>query len=174
MPKIKKRKKSASASRTKKFATPRRARGRRRARKGGLSEIFTPQVAAQTAKTVGMGALGGTAGLVIDRLTPNATPMQKAIYMAVAGFVAGSVLRQPSVAAGLGAIAAYKMLETTSFLADNDAAEWADPIESLPPFIVDDEEGLSEGNEFALADDAMNLADAMQGYNYMPEYAPAY
>lgn len=168
--KTRKRKKTRAIKR----ATPRKTTARRRVRRkksGMLSEFFNASTARETAKNTVGAAGGGAIAFLIDRMTPNQTPINKALYIGAAAFATGAVLKRPMLAAGMAGVAAYIALSTTSLLADN-GDEWADDIESLPPFI-------SEGDNFQLSDpyllsqDASDINDILEG-SAMPLYAPQF
>jgi hypothetical protein len=167
----KRRKKRSASKRTAIRKTGTRRKRITRRKKGMLSEFFSAATARETAMNTAGAAGGGAIAFLIDRMTPNQTPINKALYIGAAAFATGAVLKRPMLSAGMAGVAAYIALSTTSLLADH-GDEWADDIEALPPFI-------SEGGNFELADPYLLSQDAndINGIletSSMPAYAPQF
>ena len=109
---------------TKKSTTPRRTRRaivtpkrRKTRKKGGLCELFSPTMATGGAKVLGAGALGGIGAGLLSKLIPTTTSAEmKALYTLGAGFVTATVLKMPSIGAGMSAVAVYNLLQSKNIV----------------------------------------------------------
>ncbi len=123
-----------TARRAYKKTAPTRRR-RRTAKKSFLSEIMSEATATAGAKAVLSGAVGGGGAILIEKFSANASQDKQALYTAIAGFLTASVLKMPSIGAGMGAVALYKYAEHSGMLADD--MNWADGS-GLPAVLNDD------------------------------------
>jgi hypothetical protein len=132
-----------------------------------LSELFNPKMAQGTVKSMFSGAVGGFGAVTLVKMTPNQSPITQAAIIGGTAFVAGSMLKMPNVAAGMAAIAVYRLMENAGMLAEDMAlADYADPIEELP--IMLNEDGSPN---FALAESDM---DMMLSESYQVALAPPF
>jgi hypothetical protein len=129
-----------------------------------LSEMFNPKMAQGSVKAMASGAMGGFAGVTIMKLTPNQSPTVQALILGGASFLAASMLKAPNLAAGMSAIAVYRLMENAGMLAEN--GSFADPIEQLPLVLNEGEDMyLQAGNEFMpLSEYQVGYAPAFGGY----------
>ena len=123
-------------------------RTRRRSRKRGLSEAFSPATATASAKNMLSGAIGGFGyGLLkpaIDGATDNAL-VQNGLPLA-ASFLASAVLKMDGVASGIAGAWGYDMSRKISGM-----AEMNDYVDGN---VLDEPEYMDEsGNPMFLADD---------------------
>lgn len=163
-------------STTKKTTTPRRTKRavvqtpKRRAKRksGGLSELFSPTMATGGAKVLGAGAIGGIGAGLLSKLIPTTTSAEmKAVYTLGAGFITATVLKMPSIGAGMSAVAVYNLLQNKGMLAeDGDFDElgeenytYADNLESLPMVLNEDQAMFLSGNEEYLQEDSDYLQE---------------
>ena len=158
-------------STTKKATTPRRRTKRavihtpkRRAKRksGGLNELFSPTMATGGAKVLGAGAIGGIGAGLLSKLIPTTTSAEmKAVYTLGAGFITATVLKMPSIGAGMSAVAVYNLLQNKGMLAeDGDFDElgeenytYADNLDMLPMVLNEDQAMFLSGNEDYLQED---------------------
>ena len=157
-------------STTKKTTTPRRTKRavittpKRRAprKKGGLSELFSPTMATGGAKVLGAGALGGIGAGLLSKLIPTTTSAEmKALYTLGAGFVTATVLKMPSIGAGMSAVAVYNLLQSKNMLGDNgdfdelgeENYSYANNLDMLPMVLNEDQALFMSGNEDYLQED---------------------
>jgi hypothetical protein len=168
-----KRKKTRKRASIRKYsAAPKRGRRIRRKKRGMLSEFFTAGTAREAAMNTANGAAGGAIALMIDRATPEQTPIKKAILLGAAAFVSGAVFKKPLMGAGIAGVAAYIALQNSNLFAPVTMADdWANDIEALPPFISDSSFDLAD--QYALAQDGEDINDILEN-STMPEYAPQY
>lgn len=171
-------------STTKKATTPRRRTKRavvqtpkRRAKRksGGLSELFSPTMATGGAKVLGAGAIGGIGAGLLSKLIPTTTSAEmKAVYTLGAGFITATMLKMPSIGAGMSAVAVYNLLQNKGMLAeDGDFDElgeenytYADNLEALPMVLNEDQAMFLSGNEEYLQEDSDYLQeDATDDYS---------
>lgn len=155
---------------TKKTTAPRRQKRavmttpKRRAtrKKGGLSELFSPTMAQGGAKVLGAGAIGGVGAGLLSKLIPTTTSAEmKAIYTLGAGFITATVLKMPSIGAGMSAVAVYNLLQSKNMLGeDTDFDElgeenytYANNLELLPMVLNEDQAMFLSGNEEYLQED---------------------
>ena len=174
-------KKKRRKKRARTMSAPRRTRKRstgvrrvRRRKKGMLSDFFTPQSGKSMMRTAGGGALAGGIASIIDRATPNQTPLRKAGIMALGAIAAGAA-KKPALTAGFAAVATYiavGQIPTGGTMADG----WANQIDRLPQFIpmsdpyqLADPYLLSQNQQAAYM-----LSQAVQTSSYMPDYGPQY
>ena len=163
-------------STTKKTTTPRRTKRavvstpKRRAprKKGGLSELFSPTMATGGAKVLGAGALGGIGAGLLSKLIPTTTSAEmKALYTLGAGFVTATVLKMPSIGAGLSAVAVYTLLQSKNMLGDNGDFDelgeenftYANNLDMLPMVLNEDQAMFMSGNEDYLQEDSEYLEE---------------
>ena len=164
-------------STTKKTTTPRTRTKRavvktpkRRARRksSGLSELFSPTMATGGAKVLGAGAIGGIGAGLLSKLIPTTTSAEmKAVYTLGAGFITATMLKMPSIGAGMSAVAVYNLLQAKNMLGeDTDFDElgeenytYADNLESLPMVLNEDQAMFLSGNEEYLQEDSDYLQE---------------
>jgi hypothetical protein len=135
-----------------------------------LAEMFNPAMVQNSAKAMMSGAVGGFASVTIMKLTPQQTPTTQALILGGAAFASAALLKMPNLAAGMSAIAVYRLMDNAGMLADDmDLANYADPIEALP--MVLNEDGSENMYLAALSrgDDDMYLSE-----NYQTAYAPQF
>ena len=131
--------------------------------------MFNPAMAKAGAKSMLSGAVGGFSAVTIMKLVPNQTPPIQAAILGGAAFVSATMLKMPNVAAGISAIAVYRLMENAGMLADDmSLAAFADPIEQLPAVL--NEDGSANMYLSQNVDTDMLLAD----FEYQPTYAPAF
>jgi hypothetical protein len=163
-------------STTKKSTTPRRTKRavvsapirRKTRKKGGLSELFSPTMATGGAKVLGAGALGGIGAGLLSKLIPTTTSAEmKALYTLGAGFVTATVLKMPSIGAGMSAVAVYNLLQSKNMLGeDTDFDElgeenysYANNLDMLPMVLNEDQAMFMSGNEDYLQEDSEYLEE---------------
>ena len=164
-------------STTKKTTTPRKRTKRavihtpkRRAKRksGGLNELFSPTMATGGAKVLGAGALGGIGAGLLSKLIPTSTSAEmKAVYTLGAGFITATMLKMPSIGAGMSAVAVYNLLQNKGMLSeDGDFDElgeenysYADNLEMLPMVLNEDQAMFLSGNEEYLQEDSEYLQE---------------
>lgn len=163
-------------STTKKATTPRRTRRavitkpkkRARRKSGGLSELFSPTMATGGAKVLGAGAIGGIGAGLLSKLIPTTTSAEmKALYTLGAGFVTATVLKMPSIGAGMSAVAVYNLLQSKNMLGDNgdfdelgeENYSYANNLDMLPMVLNEDQALFMSGNEDYLQDDSEYLEE---------------
>ena len=160
---------------TKKSTTPRRTRRaivtpkrRKTRKKGGLSELFSPTMATGGAKVLGAGALGGIGAGLLSKLIPTTTSAEmKALYTLGAGFVTATVLKMPSIGAGMSAVAVYNLLQSKNMLGDNgdfdelgeENYNYANNLDMLPMVLNEDQAMFMSGNEDYLQEDSEYLEE---------------
>jgi hypothetical protein len=158
-------------STTKKATTPRTrtrraviTKPKRRARRksGGLNELFSPTMATGGAKVLGAGAIGGIGAGLLSKLIPTTTSAEmKAVYTLGAGFITATMLKMPSIGAGMSAVAVYNLLQAKNMLGENGDFDelgeenytYADNLESLPMVLNEDQAMFLSGNEDYLQED---------------------
>jgi hypothetical protein len=163
-------------STTKKTTTPRRTKRaivsapkrRTTRKKSGLSELFSPTMATGGAKVLGAGALGGIGAGLLSKLIPTTTSAEmKALYTLGAGFVTATVLKMPSIGAGMSAVAVYNLLQSKNMLGDNgdfdelgeENYSYANNLDMLPMVLNEDQAMFMSGNEDYLQDDSEYLEE---------------
>ena len=128
-----------------KTAAPKRKR-RTAKSKGMLSELISKKSATAGAKTLVNGAIGGGAAILVEKIFTAQTDMNKALIIGGVGYVAATMLKAPYVAAGMGAISMYKLLEGAGMLAESDylqESSWAD-VSDLPMVLNENGEATSD------------------------------
>ena len=151
----KKKRRKISTMSARRVTTKPRTRRRKKARKGMLSEFFTPQGAAEGGKAVLSGFIGGAASVFIDKALPDQTNTMLGIYKAGAGFLFATILKMPNVGAGMaGAGGAQFAASVFGLSEDSDSANYADPIEALPMYLNEGGQplSLSEANQMLSED----------------------
>ena len=146
----------------KKKSTRRRRRGlsggalmarphrRRRSRKRGLSEAFSPATATASAKNMLMGAVGGTGYALIKPAVESATDNKivKHGILLGASFLTSAVLKMDGISAGIAGAWAADTSKEVLGLADMNDTDFADDD------VLDEPEYLDEmGNPMYLAED---------------------
>lgn len=161
---------------TKKTSAPRRTKRavitktKRRAprKKGGLGEFFSPTMATGGVKVLGAGALGGIGAGLLSKLIPTTTSAEmKAVYTLGAGFITATMLKMPSIGAGMSAVAVYNLIQSKGMLGESmdieDLAEedysYADNLELLPMVLNEDQAMYLSENEDYLQDDSVYLQE---------------
>lgn len=143
--------------RTTRAATPARRSTRRVSRKRGmLSEIFDAKSAQAGAMITLEGAAGGVGAHFLGKILPaNLTAQNKALIQLGAGFVTATVLKRPNLGAGMAAIGTVDLLRGVGFLAEDNTANWASGMDSLPMVLNENGEAmyLSEGGDMFLSED---------------------
>lgn len=131
---------SASPMRTRK-----RSFMRRRTRKKGMSELFSPETAKAAAEVVSSGALGGAIAGAGHKIIANQKNLVRYGLEGAASFLTFALLNKPSMAAGMaGAFAALELQPVyTKFL--NEEADFAEEnsINELPMFMNEDGDPLT-------------------------------
>jgi len=136
---------------------------RRKRRKRGLSDAFTPSAAKNAAMTMVKGAAGGLAVSVLEKGAAKFLPptMGKAASIALvlgASFVAHAVMKQPEVSAGMAGALGYSLSKSIPGLnddgdfADDDALyddapymdEYGNPMDENGNYLSDDD--MADGN----------------------------
>lgn len=137
-------------------------RRRRSSSKGMLSQMFSSTMATSGAKTLISGAVGGIGATLLGKIIPaSTTPEMKAVYGLGAGFVTATLLKMPTVGAGMSAVAVSDLLKGKGLLSED--YSYANDLDSLPM-------ALNEGEMQYLAENGMYLAE---DYNYNVGYYPA-
>jgi len=163
---------------TKKTTTPRTrtrraviTKPKRRAKRksGGLSELFSPTMATGGAKVLGAGALGGIGAGLLSKLIPTTTSAEmKAVYTLGAGFITATMLKMPSIGAGMSAVAVYNLLQSKNMLGEDgedfdelgeENYSYADNLEALPMVLNEDQAMFLSGNEEYLQEDSDYLQE---------------
>lgn len=139
------RKRKTTRRRCKAYAPVRYAR-RRRSKKSGLSELFSPATAKAAATTIGAGAVGGLAAGALNRVLTKQNNLTRYGIEIGASFVTYALLGYPNMAAGMAG--AFTALESTpiysKFLNENEeffADE--DSINELPMLMNENGEVIS-------------------------------
>lgn len=165
--------------RTTRAAAPARRRTRRVSRKRGmLSEIFDAKSAQAGAMITLEGAAGGVGAHFLGKILPaGLTAQNKALIQLGAGFVTATLLKRPNLGAGMAAIGTVDLLRGVGFLAEDNTANWASGMDSLP--MVLNENGdpmyLSEGEDMYLSEDYYLSEDfESAGTNYEVGYYPEF
>lgn len=136
-------------------AAPARRRTRRVSRKRGmLSEIFDAKSAQAGAMITLEGAAGGVGAHFLGKILPAGLSAQnKALIQLGAGFVTATVLKRPNLGAGMAAIGTVDLLRGVGFLAEDNSAEWAQGMDSLPMVLNEGEAMyLSENGDMYLSE----------------------
>jgi len=124
--------KKRTTTRRKTAAPVRRKRTVTRRKKGMLSELFNPNMAQASAKTVLSGAVGGVGAAMLTKVLPDTMdPKTKSFYTLGGAFVTATLLKMPNVAAGMAGVGMVNLLTNTGMLAE-DGYSYADDIEALP------------------------------------------
>jgi len=166
------------AARTRKRTPSTRKRTYRR-KKTMLSEMWSPAIARNSASAAGSGALGGAAAAIIDNLLDKAPkPPHEGLRIAgliAAGFGVAALLKAPNMGAGISAIAGYKLMKVTGLAENDDNADYAREIESMPAMLDVHGQPMSENGMYLeedgmyLEDNAMDLQDGYQ-VSYAPDF----
>jgi hypothetical protein len=144
-------------------------RRRRPAKKGLLSEMFSPVGAMNGAKTLLSGAVGGLGAGLLGKLVPaTTTPEMKAVYTGIAGFGAATLLKMPNVGAGMAAVATFQLFQAKGMLSED--FEYAEDLQALPMVLSEDQAMFLAQNNMYLAEDGnMYLAEnSGYGVGYFP------
>lgn len=128
-------------------AVKRKAPVRRRAKKGMLSEMFNPAMATAGFKSTLSGAMGGGLSALVDKMIPATDPTMSALYKVGGGFILATMAKMPNVGAGMAAVGAYQLIQSSGMLSD-DNADYAEDIEMLPIVMNDDGYSLQEWGPF--------------------------
>ncbi len=157
-------KRTVSSAPTRRIKTAVSTARRKRSRKSGLAEAFSPASAKSAGMDMVKGSLGGLATAVIEKGMSSMVTGDKAkLYVTgavvVGSFIAHAVLKQPQIASGMMGAQAYVWSKSIPGL--NDDAYFADEdvLADQPDFM--DEDGtpyyLNENGELVtMADDSMN------------------
>lgn len=125
------------------------SRKRRRSR-GGLSEVFSPVTAMESARCTATGLIGGMGGGLLNDVIPDATGFGYRLLLNLgASFIVGGVLRAPKMAAGMAGamgVILYQKLRGGSLQEDYQYAD-PDALSEYPMFAD------AEGNPMYLAED---------------------
>lgn len=149
--------KKAARTRKRNAAKPATRRRRKTTKKGFLSEFVSKAETKAGVRAAAWGAVGSIPAIAVDKVVdPNTTQQNRGIIQMGVGLGIAVIGRAPYMGAGTAAIGAYNMLQGTGMMNDNgyELAEYADPIENLPPYLNDNGYELSE--EY--------------GINYIPNY----
>lgn len=127
----KKRRKRSSAPRKRLSSGPRTkalTTARRRRKKRGLADAFTPAAAKNAAMTMVKGGVGGVATKLLEKAAAKFVPgtMGKAASIALVlggSFVAHAVMKQPDVSAGMAGALGYSLSSNIPGLNDADFAD---------------------------------------------------
>jgi len=134
----------------------RRTATRRRTRKRGLSDVFSPAIVRGGAGTVIAGALGGYLTAPAEKFMPKDwNDSQRGLAKIVGGFLTATVLGMPNIGAGMagaGAAELAKSRDPLSEIFDMDGDVYADPeiLQSYPTYMNDGPFELSQ-SEFELS-----------------------
>ena len=119
---------------------------KRRTKKSGLSELFSPATAKAAATSIGAGALGGLAAGALNRVLTKQNNITRYGIEIGASFVTYALLGYPNMAAGMAG--AFTAIESTpiynKFLAeDTDFFAQEDSINELPLMMNENGEVIS-------------------------------
>jgi hypothetical protein len=105
---------------TSKPATPVRRKRRTPAKKGFLSDAFSPSSVTAGGKAAISGAVGGASAALLSKfLSDGSNQKTIATYQLIGGFAIATILKAPNVGAGMAAIGAYNFLQISGMLADD-------------------------------------------------------
>lgn len=161
--KVASKKRTVGLSKAKKAVSKRKRVG---AKKGMLSELFSPATAKGAASAAISGFVGGGLAKTIDKLVPTTWGLgARVLVIGGASFVAAGVLSMPNVGAGMMGGLAYQIAEK-KLLAEND-----DDFEEAQ---FTDEEVLSEMPEYLADNGEVLLQDNTGQLRYLSEMQPQY
>lgn len=156
-------------TRKKASAPVRRKRSVTRRKKGMLSELFNPNMAQASAKTVLSGAVGGFGAAMVIKVLPDTMDAKtKAFYTMGGAFLTATLLKMPNVAAGMAGVGMVNLLTTTGMLAEG--MDYADELEALPMVLNEDPGMYLSENLYLQEDSSMYLSEEgdgiYPGYDY--------
>lgn len=141
---------------------------RRRRRKRGLADAFTPAAAKSAAMSMVKGAVGGVATKLIEKgaakFVPGTMGKAASIGLVIAGsFIAHSVMKQPDVSAGMAGALGYSLSSSIPGLNDADFAD-DDALYDDAPYMDEYGNPLDEDGNY-LSDDYLDDGDLSGDYD---------
>lgn len=165
-----------------------KVRHSRRRKRSGLSEMFNASSATAAAKNTISGGIGGYGYGLLSKVTAEMNPLTRGLIAFGASFVVGSVIKMPSIAAGISGAYGYELaqgglneMEETNYINGLDEmSEYMD--ESGEPlflaadgklYYLDEMEEMEESGELQEMEEMAEMEE-MEEPQYLAAMYPSY